>query len=85
MRLFVTGGAGFIGSHLSDRLLAEGHHDVCLDNFFTGRRANLEHLIDHHHFGNMIVAAQFAVCARCVCGLALRFKQRGVEHVLHQR
>jgi len=50
MRILVTGGAGFIGSHLSDRLLAEGHHVVCLDNFFTGRRANLEHLLDHHHF-----------------------------------
>ena len=36
MRILVTGGAGFIGSHLSDRLLAEGHHVVCLDNFFTG-------------------------------------------------
>jgi UDP-glucuronate decarboxylase len=50
VRILVTGGAGFIGSHLCDRLLAEGHHVVCLDNFFTGRRANLEHLLDHHHF-----------------------------------
>jgi UDP-glucuronate decarboxylase len=50
MRILVTGGAGFIGSHLSDRLLAEGHHVVCLDNFFTGRRANLEHLLDHPDF-----------------------------------
>src|SRR5438552_10242101 len=50
MRILVTGGAGFIGSHLSDRLLAEGHHVVCLDNFFTGRRANLEHLLDHPGF-----------------------------------
>jgi UDP-glucuronate decarboxylase len=50
VRILVTGGAGFIGSHLSDRLLAEGHHVVCLDNFFTGRRANLEHLLDHPGF-----------------------------------
>ena len=45
--VLVTGGAGFIGSHLCERLLAEGHHVVCLDNFFTGRRDNIEHLLDH--------------------------------------
>src|SRR6266508_3506984 len=50
MRILVTGGAGFIGSHLTDRLLAEGHHVVCLDNFFTGRRENIEHLLDHPRF-----------------------------------
>ena len=50
MRILVTGGAGFIGSHLSDRLLAEGHQVVCLDNFFTGRRENIEHLLDNPDF-----------------------------------
>jgi UDP-glucuronate decarboxylase len=50
MRILVTGGAGFIGSHLSDRLLADGYHVVCLDNFFTGRRENIDHLLDHPHF-----------------------------------
>jgi UDP-glucuronate decarboxylase len=50
MRILVTGGAGFIGSHLSDRLLADGHDVVCLDNFFTGRRENIEHLLDHPRF-----------------------------------
>jgi UDP-glucuronate decarboxylase len=50
MKILVTGGAGFIGSHLCERLLAEGHHVVCLDNFFTGRRENIEHLLDHHDF-----------------------------------
>src|SRR4051812_17726231 len=50
MRILVTGGAGFIGSHLTDRLLAQGHHVVCLDNFFTGRRANIEHILDHPGF-----------------------------------
>ena len=50
MRILVTGGAGFIGSHLCDRLVADGHHVVCLDNFFTGRKENVEHLLDHPHF-----------------------------------
>ncbi|HKP46605.1 MAG TPA: UDP-glucuronic acid decarboxylase family protein [Pyrinomonadaceae bacterium] len=50
MRILVTGGAGFIGSHLCERLLAEGHDVLCLDNFFTGRRANIIKLMDNHHF-----------------------------------
>jgi UDP-glucuronate decarboxylase len=50
VRILVTGGAGFIGSHLCDRLVQEGHHVVCLDNFFTGRNENVEHLLDHAHF-----------------------------------
>src|SRR5215204_5649619 len=50
MRILVTGGAGFIGSHLCERLLAEGHRVTCLDNFFTGRRENIEHLLDYQHF-----------------------------------
>jgi UDP-glucuronate decarboxylase len=50
MRILITGGAGFIGSHLTDRLLAEGHHVVCLDNFFTGRRDNIDHVLDHPAF-----------------------------------
>jgi UDP-glucuronate decarboxylase len=50
VRVLVTGGAGFIGSHLCDRLVADGHHVVCLDNFFTGRNENVEHLLDHAHF-----------------------------------
>src|SRR5215210_5309728 len=50
MRILVTGGAGFIGSHLCERLLAEGHDVICMDNFFTGRRANIEHLLDHERF-----------------------------------
>ena len=44
MRALVTGGAGFIGSHLCDRLLAEGHHVICVDNLITGNRANVAHL-----------------------------------------
>jgi UDP-glucuronate decarboxylase len=50
MRILVTGGAGFLGSHLCDRLLADGHEVLCLDNFFTGRRENVMHLLDDTSF-----------------------------------
>ncbi|HBO58071.1 MAG TPA: NAD-dependent dehydratase, partial [Opitutae bacterium] len=45
-----TGGAGFLGSHLSDRLIAQGHEVVCMDNFFTGRKRNIRHLLEHPDF-----------------------------------
>ena len=50
MRILVTGGAGFIGSHLCERLLQDGHDVLCLDNFFTGRRVNIVHLLESRHF-----------------------------------
>ncbi|HEX9024103.1 MAG TPA: UDP-glucuronic acid decarboxylase family protein [Geobacteraceae bacterium] len=50
MRILVTGGAGFIGSHLCERLLREGHDVLCLDNFFTGSKRNIIHLLDNHRF-----------------------------------
>ena len=50
MRILVTGGAGFLGSHLSDRLLAMDHEVIALDNFYTGTKVNLEHLINHPKF-----------------------------------
>lgn len=49
-RTLVTGGAGFLGSHLCDRLLADGHEVLCVDNFFTGVRDNILHLLDNPHF-----------------------------------
>ena len=49
-RVLVTGGAGFLGSHLCERLLADGTVVVCVDNFFTGARRNIEHLLNHKHF-----------------------------------
>ena len=48
--ILVTGGAGFVGSHLCDRLIAEGHDVICLDNFFTGRKKNIEHLLGEPRF-----------------------------------
>jgi UDP-glucuronate decarboxylase len=50
MRILVTGGAGFLGSHLCDRLINEGHEILCLDNFFTGRRQNIAHLLQNPKF-----------------------------------
>ncbi|WP_179348068.1 UDP-glucuronic acid decarboxylase family protein [Winogradskyella pacifica] len=49
-RILVTGGAGFVGSHLCERLLYEGNEVICLDNYFTGSKRNIEHLMDHHYF-----------------------------------
>jgi UDP-glucuronate decarboxylase len=50
MRILVTGGAGFIGSHLIDRLISEGHEIICLDNFYTGRKGNILKWLDHPYF-----------------------------------
>jgi len=50
MKILVTGGAGFLGSHLCERLLDEDHEVICLDNFYTGTKANISHLISHPKF-----------------------------------
>ena len=50
MRVLVTGGAGFIGSHLCERLIKDGNEVICLDNFFTGRKQNISHLMSHPAF-----------------------------------
>lgn len=50
MRILVTGGSGFLGSHLCERLLKEGNDVICLDNFFTGNKDNVIHLLDNHRF-----------------------------------
>ena len=49
-RILVTGGSGFLGSHLCERLLAEGANVICVDNFFSGTRSNIEHLLGHKRF-----------------------------------
>ena len=75
MRVLVTGGAGFIGSHLCERLLARGAHVICLDNFFTGRRENVEHLAD-------IVAAKTGTVD---VGAASAFRQLVAAVIVHPR
>jgi len=52
-RILVTGGAGFLGSHLCERLLARGHDVLCVDNYFTGRKDNIAHLLQEPHFEAM--------------------------------
>ncbi len=49
-RILITGGAGFLGSHLCDKLIAQGHDILCVDNFLTGSRANVAHLLEHPRF-----------------------------------
>ena len=49
-RILITGGAGFIGSHLCEKLLNNGNDVICLDNYFTGSKENITHLLDNHNF-----------------------------------
>ena len=49
-QILVTGGAGFIGSHLCERLLKDGNNVICMDNYFTGLKQNIVHLLDNPYF-----------------------------------
>jgi UDP-glucuronate decarboxylase len=49
-KILITGGAGFLGSHLCERLLGEGHEVLCVDNYFTGNKSNILHLLDNSKF-----------------------------------
>ena len=49
-RILITGGSGFVGSHLCERLINDGNEVICLDNYFTGSKKNIDHLINHPHF-----------------------------------
>ncbi len=49
-RILITGGAGFLGSHLCENLLSDGHYIICLDNYFTGQKRNIFHLLDNKRF-----------------------------------
>jgi nucleoside-diphosphate-sugar epimerase len=51
-RILVTGGAGFLGSHLCERLLERGHDVLCVDNYFTGSKANIAHLLNNPRASN---------------------------------
>ena len=50
MRILITGGAGFLGSHLSKRLIEEGHEVICIDNFFTGHKRNIQAMLENPNF-----------------------------------
>ena len=61
-RVMVTGGAGFLGSHLCERLIRDGDDVMCVDNYFTGRKDNIAHLAGDPHFGD---AARHHLSALC--------------------
>lgn len=61
-RSLVTGGAEFLGSHLIDRLLGDGHDVLCVDNLFTGTRANVAHLRGHERFEFLRHDVTFPLC-----------------------
>ena len=75
-KILITGGAGFIGSNLSEYFLDKGHEVICLDNFLTGHRYNIEHLLNHNNYrlieGDI---RNFSDCQKAV---------NGVDYVLHQ-
>lgn len=78
-RILITGGAGFLGSHLSDRLLKEGNEVICLDNFFTGSKVNISHLLYHPHFEIMRHDVTFPLY---IGGSDLQFSLPGIANSL---
>ena len=62
-RVMVTGGAGFLGSHLCERLLNDGHDVLCVDNFYSGTKDNIEHLVENPHFEMMRHDVTFSLFA----------------------
>src|ERR1051326_5514915 len=87
-KLLVTGGAGFLGSHLCERLLELGHDVLCVDNFFTGTKSNIAHLLKHPRFELMRHDVTFLLyieveeiynlaCPRLAAALSIR---SGADH-----
>jgi UDP-glucuronate decarboxylase len=66
-RILVTGGSGFLGSHLCERLLSQSAEVLCLDNFFTGARRNIEHLLEYKRFDLIPTALKIDLCP-LACG-----------------
>ena len=82
-RVLVSGGAGFLGSHLCEQLLAKGQQVLCVDNFFTGTRRNIEHLLDHKRF-RAFAARRYPSPVRG-SGRDLQFGVPGLTHSLQER
>jgi len=81
MRVLVTGGAGFLGSHLIDRLMKQGHDIICLDNFFTGHKRNIRHWMDnpypvHYQYNPVKTIKTNVMGTMNMLGLAKRVKAR---------
>ena len=82
MKIILTGAAGFLGSHISDRLIKEGHSVIGLDDLSTGSMANLEHLLDHPKFNFF---EQFSKIARFNnVRAAIKLQFRDLENFVHK-
>ena len=75
-KILVTGGAGFIGSNICDALIEKGVNVVCLDNFSTGKKKNIKHLLDNTHF--KLIEGDITVLETCLEA------SKGVDYIIHQ-